>query len=62
MPGLFNREPLEHWKAAKGQSLFTSLNQRVREVLAGHEVPEIEAPVRREIDKILRRREKPESA
>jgi len=58
MPSLLNREPLEHWKAAGSDSLFTSLNKRVREVFAAHEVSPLEPAVRREMDKILDKREK----
>jgi len=62
MPSLFNREPLEHWKASDRESLFASLNKRVKKVLAEHEAPALEAGVRKELDKVLSRREKFDSA
>ncbi len=61
-PSLFNRAPLEQWKASDRENLFTLLNKRVRKVLAEHEVPTFEMGVRRELDKILRQREKLETA
>ena len=62
MPSLFNREPLEHWKTSDRESLFASLNKRVKKVLKEHETPALEAEVRKELDKILSRREKFDSA
>ncbi|HUU30358.1 MAG TPA: trimethylamine methyltransferase family protein [archaeon] len=58
MPSFFNRAPLEHWKSAGKKDIFETLNSRVHEILARHEVPELEKDVRREIEGILREREK----
>lgn len=62
MPSLFDRKPLEHWKASHKEDFFSSLNKQVRKVLDRHEVPTFEAGARRELDKILRQREKLETA
>jgi trimethylamine--corrinoid protein Co-methyltransferase len=58
MPRGFNREPLQHWATCGRKDLVTSLNERALEILATHQVPDLESNVRREIDKILRAREK----
>jgi len=62
MPSLFNREPLEHWKTSHRENFFASLNERVKEVLDEHETQALEPGVRKEFDKILRQREKVDSA
>ena len=58
MPALFDRQPLEHWKISNGEDFFTTINRRARQVLSEHEAPAIEARARREIDRILGKREK----
>ncbi len=56
-PSLFNREPLEQWKASKDKDFFISLNEQVGKVLAGHKVVEINKEARKDINNILSRRE-----
>lgn len=56
-PSLFNREPLEMWKVSESKDLCTSLNGQVVQVLAGHQVVEIDRGARKRINEILRCRE-----
>ena len=57
MPGVFNRMPLAHWETSGRKDLFSSLNTRVGEILAKHEIAPLEPTVRKEIKRILRERE-----
>jgi len=58
MPGVFNRLPLTLWEISGRKGLFSVLNAKVGKILEEHETVPLERSLRKEIDRILREREK----
>jgi trimethylamine--corrinoid protein Co-methyltransferase len=57
-PALFERDSYDAWKTAGSKTLFTKLNERVKEILASHQPEPLAKDAARKIAKILAEREK----